>query len=87
MGEPSRPLGAVGREVWDSFAGSVDDEARLLVYCETLDEREILRRSVLRGEGGASDRRALRQVESRLDDLSEQVARDRDWATFARRLR
>lgn len=80
MTEPSRPLGPVGRAAWDANADRVDP-ALLLTYCETLDEREILRRQVLRGEAPA-ERRALRQLEARIDDLADSVARNRSWNTY-----
>ena len=80
MTEPPRPLGTVGRTAWDADADRVD-AALLLTYCETLDEREILRRQVLRGEAPA-ERRALRQLEARIDDLADSVARNRSWNTY-----
>jgi hypothetical protein len=82
MTEPLRPLGAAGRAAWDADAEQVDDTARLLTYCETLDEREILRRRVLRNEGTPGDRRALREIEARLEDLADAVARDRSWFAY-----
>lgn len=83
MPKPRRPLGKAGTDAWRTHARAVEDHAALLVYCETLDEREILRRLVLRGEGAPADRHALREIEARLDDLADAVARDRSWTAYA----
>lgn len=82
MSDPTRPLGTAGRQAWDDNATRVTDATQLLTYCETLDEREILRRTVLLDNGTPSDRRALRELEVRIEQLAAQVARDRGWFTY-----
>ena len=62
--EPRRTLGAVGRDYWDRHAIhlSIDQQELLLLLCEQLDERAILRVHVLRNNDG-EQRRALRQLD------------------------
>jgi hypothetical protein len=81
--KPRRPLGKAGTEAWREHARHVTDTAALLIYCETLDERVILRSAVLRGETSDGGRRALRDIERRLDVLAEAIVRDRSWHAYA----
>jgi hypothetical protein len=71
--EPHRPLGRVGRDLWDRLwlAGAAwlrptsDIEAVLLV-CEASDERAALRVRVLSDPDAWRDRKALRELEKQI---------------------
>jgi hypothetical protein len=64
-----RPLGVIGRALWDRvwaagatwLADRIDAET-LLIICEQMDERQQLRGSVLR-DGNWRDRAALRALD------------------------
>lgn len=69
---PMRPLGVIGRELWDRvwsagavwLAARVDAET-LLIVCEQADERQQLRGSVLRN-GDWRDRSQLRVLDAQM---------------------
>lgn len=70
--EPKRPLGPVGRELWDSvwthgvtWLSKHTDAETLLIVCEQLDERQALRLKVLRG-GDWRDRAGLRALDGQV---------------------
>ena len=70
--EPSRDLYDQGRELWDrvwtmgsTWISPRTDYELLLVTCEMVDEREILRAKVL-ATGDARERRGLRMLEQSL---------------------
>lgn len=70
--EPMRPLGIVGRELWERAwrAGAVwladrSDAETLLLVCEQVDERQQLRVSVLR-DGDWRERAALRTLDKQV---------------------
>lgn len=72
--EPHRPLGAVGRQLWDTAWGSgarwlarSTDAETLLIVCEQLDERQALRLQVLRDKDWR-DRAALRALDGQIMD-------------------
>lgn len=70
--EPARPLDNAGRELWHRVwtAGAVwlaerIDAETVLILCEHVDEREALRRVVLR-DGSWRDRAALRALDAQI---------------------
>jgi hypothetical protein len=70
--DPARPLGPVGRELWNRvwtsganwLAEKVDAET-VLILCEQVDERQALRLRVLR-DGDWRDRAALRALDAQV---------------------
>jgi hypothetical protein len=75
--EPIRPLGAAGLQCWNKHAPQMSDDERdkLLMLCEQIDERMILRVSVLR-TNDPEQRRALRQLDQHINNgLTELAAR------------
>lgn len=66
--EPKRPLGAIGRDCWDTLwpmSRHDVDEATLLVLSEQLDERAALRVRVLR-DNIAAERHELRLLDAQV---------------------
>lgn len=60
--EPMRPLGPSGRDMWDALVTAAHDEpdrARLLVICETQDERASLRATLFKNGLHRADLRLL----------------------------
>ena len=80
--DPPRPLGRAGLSLWSRYAGNVADADSLLLLCEATDEREILRRRILRDEVGSPDRKSLRDLERSITALMESVERDRSWTDY-----
>jgi len=71
--DPPRPLSSAGRSLWErawqsgrAWLAETDAELLLLV-CEQLDERQMLRVQVLR-EGGWRDRAGLRALDKEISD-------------------
>jgi len=69
--EPPRQLGRPGQDLWDRALGhtpwlSESDLELLLIICEALDERTLLRASVLATNDTGSDRRALRALDEEI---------------------
>lgn len=70
--EPHRPLGQVGRQLWDRawtagavwLAEKIDCES-LIIICEQADERQALRAKVFR-EGHWRDRNSLRALDAQI---------------------
>jgi hypothetical protein len=67
-----RPLGTIGRQLWDRVwaAGAVwlsdrIDAETLLIVCEQMDERQQLRGLVLR-DGGWRERAGLRALDAQV---------------------
>lgn len=69
--EPPRPLGKPGRELWDRalehtpWLAETDLEF-LAVICEALDERTLLRATVLAENDTGSKRRSLRALDDQI---------------------
>lgn len=80
--DPHRPLGPAGTALW---AAALEDGAAatedLLLVCEQLDERVALRIRVLR-DGDPEDRRALRDLESKVAHALRRVGLDRSQAVI-----
>ena len=79
--EPHRSLGdeyglRLWNQIWTSGAGwlkqNMDTEV-VMVLCEAIDEREFLRRKVIKNPDGWRDRRALREVDRQIITLLGQV--------------
>ena len=79
--EAPRPLGMVGLQLWLEFVGRVSDRGLLLLLCEKADEREVLRRQVIRGEAGGGGWQSLAALEKQLSELRESVMREAAWAS------
>lgn len=78
--EPPRPLGHIGRQVWDrvwehgrTWVSAGTDLDLVLLLCESMDERAILRVRVLR-EGEWRDRVALRHLDHQIAMMLGQLA-------------
>lgn len=73
--KPPRALKRDGKGLWDrawslahTWLSPQTDIDMLLVTCEALDEREVLRKLVMGGEADRFDRAALRQLDKQIND-------------------
>lgn len=90
---PTRPLGNAGLELWERVwraATSAPDAETLLQLCEQTDERQSLRRTVIK-EGDWRERNGLRQLDAqitaglvRIADAQDD-ARPSTWPAATRR--
>lgn len=77
--DPPRPLGAPGRRIWERYAGLPADD--VAIAAELADEHYMLRARVLK-DGDPGDRRALRDIETALDNRLRQLDLARDWIDY-----
>lgn len=74
--KPVRPLGKFGQELWERMwmAGAVWlrpslDQELMLIVCEMVDERMLLRARLARDPDAWRDRRALRELDRQITSL------------------
>lgn len=74
--EPSRPLGRFGFELWNRLwtAGAVWlrpslDQELMLIVCELVDERMLLRARLAQNPDAWRDRRALREIDRQITSI------------------
>jgi hypothetical protein len=74
--EPQRPLGKFGSELWERMwmAGAVWlrpslDQELMLICCELVDERMMLRARVAQNPDAWRDRRALREIDRQITSI------------------
>lgn len=73
--EPPRPLGSVGRKLWDEvhLLGDVRGTIEpLLMLCERIDERVSLRVRVITSNN-KDDRAGLRALDAQIDEALERL--------------
>jgi hypothetical protein len=79
--EPPRPLGPEGRKMWTrvweygrAWVAPGSDLDFVLMLCESMDERVMLRVAVLRGTGDWRDRVALRNLDEQITNMLARLA-------------